>query len=1004
MKKFSPLILTFLALAAGIFALQAGHVSAGSGGDLRVINLSASGFEQAKSLSFSPDGSRLAVGSTSGVHLFDTQSLSELHYFPTGAWARSVAFQPGTGLLAAAVFDGTIRFWDAAGYAPVRTLRGSSVWVRSISFSADGSLLASASDDNTLRVWKTPQEAPLLSITQGAQDIRAAALSPDGKLVAGAMGADNAVRVWSVPEGKLLYTLAGHTAWVRCLAFSPDGRLLASGSFDKNILLWDLSSGKLLATLSGHTASVLGLAFSPDGASLASGSVDGTVRLWNVSAASPVRVLQGHTGFVYAVAFSPDGATLASGGADNAVRLWDMQAAGAPLPGASLAGPQTPSDCRQCHHRRGLVDPARVVELSCADCHPGGTGLAWCQGFARSTRVTPVPGHFIASGDPRGVPVSSPQLAVLIASPANGETLYVRADTLAPEYVSGRVLSAQGLPAAKVSVQLEIFSGQEKTATLLTTPSENGEYQFRLAINPNSPPPQLMKPGTRQCLVCHGDFAPQAGLPKGDVRLVVTASGPDGSLATDERWIHVDPSRTASVPVQVLDADTGRPVSGLSVKASTILYHWRDRFGSLTTAADGGGQLSLDALSQNPTVYELSIPPQVVGGKEYASPAPVQLKLEAGATSHERLTLQARAVTGQINGVLGASAPGSSPAELQLWAVQLPAGPAISLQPEAGKPFEFKDVPVGQYRLLPDPQALAARGLASPVYEVDLFKSPLTSVSFSLEAARPLSGALTAEDGSPLPFAWLNAGGRGAYTPLDPARGAYLLSSLPAGAAYVTALAPGYYSKSAGLPAGAQKLDFQLVPQPGTRRVEWGRGLVTVPVETHGAGEGLEYNLDYGWLWGQGGAEQPFRVNVGAVEVNIASGRFALEKPAGDFGWLYLAEGSATVSLGDGSAPVSLSAGQMLALRPGAGALPVQAAVLTALRPPLEAAPLSELVEPSPGARLSSLLAKTGIGAMQTITFITYIVSLVTLFTIPLIGVFWYRKIRRKSFPAQEKT
>ncbi len=997
---------TFLVLSAALILLvnwfTSGSVSAQAGDPVRVFQLSASGFEQAHTVAFSPNGKTLAVGGTSGVYLIDPQQLSVTEFIRTGVWVRSLAFMPGTDTLTAGLFDHTIKMWNVPNAELIRTLNDHQDWVRSISFSADGSLLASASDDETIRIWKTADFSPLLILTENTTGVRAIALSPDGTHVAGALG-DKTVRVWSVPSGELIYTLSGHEDWVRSLAFSPDGQLLASGAFDKNILLWDMANGTLRQTLKGHSSSVLGVAFSPDGKTLASGSVDGTVRLWNVSDGKPIRVLQGHENFVFAVVFSPDGKTLASSSADNTVRLWDMTILGKPDVGVELPTVTTPSDCRACHHRRGYLEPAPVIELDCENCHAGGIGLSWCGGIPRTDQIEKTPIAYNVVKKFSGVPSNDEDIAVMIASPGNGETLYVRDTFMVPEYISGKIFYSDANSLKNVEVRLDIISGDKITDSLTTHATENGTFTFNVALNFGSTPPYFSRPGTRQCLACHGDYVADAGLPDGDVHVVVTATTPDGQQAVDNRWFHVDSSKSYAMPVHIVDEETKLSLSGLSVDTNAILYQWRSRYGSVRTDTNGDANLKLDVLSQAPTTYAFSVPPQVVNGILYASPEPVDLVFNPDASYPSSLTLSARAVTGQINGEVGGAGLSDSLQGTTVWAIQYPAGPAYQTTLNSDNGFSFDRVPVAQYVIMPDPLELKQRGLSVSPSSVNLLDMPVSNISFSVEGSRYVSGKVAATDGTFLPFAWVNVSDLPSAESVDVATGNYALANFPNDAHFVTFSAPGYYSQPQSVRNTTEQLDVSLVPRPDLRIIPWGDGKVFLPSEGKATVDGLAFNLEYGWVWGNGSSSQPVTVHLSGMDVRIVSGRFAMEQPVGGTGWLYLYEGQAEVLYNGEQAPVQVRGGEMIATVTGAQPFPIESAVVIALHPTLQESPIPEVIEPSLRARVQNWLVKTGIGAMQTITFITYILSLVTLIAVPVLVLFSYRKKRRSSSDSQEK-
>ncbi|CAG0898677.1 unnamed protein product [Darwinula stevensoni] len=107
-------------------------------------------------------------------------------------------------------------------------------------------------------------------------------------------GVDSLVRLWHiqgnhksalVPVKSPHGMLTGHSSTVMSVKFHPRGRLLASASGDKTVRLWNTEIGLCVAVLQGHERYVTSVSFSHNGQYLASGSNDRSVILWQIEPA-----------------------------------------------------------------------------------------------------------------------------------------------------------------------------------------------------------------------------------------------------------------------------------------------------------------------------------------------------------------------------------------------------------------------------------------------------------------------------------------------------------------------------------------------------------------------------------------------------------------------------------------------------------------------------------------------------------------------------------------------
>jgi WD40 repeat protein len=117
----------------------------------QIRELSVWGSGWVTDLATSPDGSVLAVASSIGVFLYNTETLMPIQFLHNDA--VSLAFSPDGTILAIGLRKSEIQLWNIPTEESMGRLFGFTGEVSSLAFSSDGKILASGSGNRTIKLW-----------------------------------------------------------------------------------------------------------------------------------------------------------------------------------------------------------------------------------------------------------------------------------------------------------------------------------------------------------------------------------------------------------------------------------------------------------------------------------------------------------------------------------------------------------------------------------------------------------------------------------------------------------------------------------------------------------------------------------------------------------------------------------------------------------------------------------------------------------------------------------
>ncbi len=222
----------------------------------------------ASAMAVSPDRKTVAIGSSPGISLWNTDTGNILNMSPTDkslpmmSQISTIIFSLDGKKLVSGDFEGRVQIWDAVtGEELTNLLKGDGI-DNVIDLLGDG---IDESMDNGIRFV-----FPINLIT-------ALTISADESLLA----AGNFEKIRLFGNQKKAHFKEVSNVNCNALVFSPDETVLVVGLATGGIQLLDITTGDKLATLDGHTAPIVKFLFLSDGKTLVSTGYDGTILVWD---------------------------------------------------------------------------------------------------------------------------------------------------------------------------------------------------------------------------------------------------------------------------------------------------------------------------------------------------------------------------------------------------------------------------------------------------------------------------------------------------------------------------------------------------------------------------------------------------------------------------------------------------------------------------------------------------------------------------------------------------
>jgi serine/threonine protein kinase len=290
------------------------------------------GIGSVNKIAWSPDGSMLATGTTSGIFLYDAQAWKKMLFINPDFHVVALTFTADGQKIIAGSNTGRVNVWDVKTGQMLLQYNGENSPVTGLALSPGGKNIAIGYLNGRVRYFDIDSNSSTMLVSE-YPSVFAVGISADGRFLYASNG-ESKINVWDISQKKIVSDLS-HSTPIRNFKLSNDRSFMLSAGTANIVYLWDLSSARMINSFSNLGSVPMDFDFSGDDSLVVIALSNGDVKLFTRPGLedysvtqTPLFTVKASAGSIFSTAFSPQQARYATGNLQDGLKIWDAENGG----------------------------------------------------------------------------------------------------------------------------------------------------------------------------------------------------------------------------------------------------------------------------------------------------------------------------------------------------------------------------------------------------------------------------------------------------------------------------------------------------------------------------------------------------------------------------------------------------------------------------------------------------------------------------------------------------